>query len=114
MRESEVTIDLEFPVQLADRVMDHVIMRRPTMGDARKYPIKGREDIIGEMKLIAALCKLRLEEIDQVAQSDYEGRLVKAYLRFRAPSKARGDKDDNPGLDPVDPVGSDGDSGHDL
>lgn len=80
------TIKLEFPIQLADRILEEVTMRRPTMIDLRKNPVKGPGDIEGEMKQIGALCGLRLEEIDLMDAADY-GRLQDAYIRFRTPAE---------------------------
>jgi hypothetical protein len=80
------TIKLEIPIQLADRLLEEVTMRRPAMSDLRKHPVKGPGDIEGEMKQIGALCGLRLEEMDQMDAADY-GRLQDAYLRFRTPTE---------------------------
>ena len=82
MNNRSETIKLEFPIQLADRLLEEVIMRRPTMADIRKYPLKGPGDVEGEMKQIGALCDLRLEEMDLMDAADY-GRLQDAYVRFR-------------------------------
>lgn len=76
------TIKLEFPIQLADRTLEEVTLRRPTMLDLRKHPVSGPGDIEGEMKQIGALCGLRLEEMDMMDSADY-GRLQDAYIRFR-------------------------------
>lgn len=86
MNNRSETIKLEFPIQLADRALEEVTMRRPTMSDLRKNPVKGPGDIEGEMKQIGALCDLRLEEIDQMDAADY-GRLQDVYVRFRAPTE---------------------------
>ena len=80
------TIKLEIPIQLADRTLEEVTMRRPTMLDVRKNPVKGYGDVEGEMKQIGALCDLRLEEMDLMDAADY-GRLQDIYLRFRTPTE---------------------------
>ena len=85
MNRSEI-IKLEFPIQLADRVLEEVIMRRPTMADLRKHPISSSGDIEGEMKQMAALCNLRMEELDFMDAADYT-RLQDAYVRFRTPTE---------------------------
>jgi hypothetical protein len=80
------TITLNFPVQLADRLLTEVTMRRPVMKDLRLNTIKNGEDLNGEMKLIGALCGLRMEEIELMDAADY-GRLTDLFVRFRAASK---------------------------
>jgi hypothetical protein len=65
-------------------------MRRPTMKDLRLNPVKGADDLTGEMKLIGNLCGLRLEEIELMDMADYRG-LTDAFDRFRAPSRRGGD-----------------------
>lgn len=85
------TIALDYPVQLADRLLTEVVMRRPAMKDLRRNPVKGAEDLTGEMKLIGALCGLRLEEIEEMDSADYE-RLTTAFTRFRSASG----RNDNP------------------
>lgn len=83
------TIKLEFPIQLADRTLEEVTIRRPTMLDLRKHPVKGIGDIAGEMKQMCALTGLRLEEMDMMDAADYF-RLQEVYLQFRAPADRRG------------------------
>ena len=80
------TIKLDYPIQLADRLLEEVTMRRPTMSDLRKNPVSGPGDIEGEMKQIGVLCGLRLEELDAMDASDYT-RLQDVYVRFRTPSE---------------------------
>ena len=80
------TIKLEFPIQLADRLLEEVTMRRPTMLDIRKNPLKGHGDTEGEMKQFAVLCSLRLEEMDLMDSADYT-RLQNVYVRFRTPTE---------------------------
>ncbi len=80
------TIKLEFPIQLADRLLEEVTMRRPTMLDLRKHPVSGPGDIGGEMKQLGALCDLRVEEMDLMDAADY-GRLQDIYIRFRTPTE---------------------------
>jgi hypothetical protein len=80
------TITLEYPIQLADRLLDEVTMRRPTMKDVRDLRVKGPEDVAGEMKLIAAVCGLRMEELEKMDAADYS-RLQNLYVRFRTPAE---------------------------
>jgi hypothetical protein len=83
MENRSETIKLRFPVQLADRLLEEVTIRRPTMGDIRKHPIKSDTDIDGEMRQLCALCDLRLEEMERVDSADY-ARLQGIYVRFRS------------------------------
>ncbi|MDR2054349.1 MAG: phage tail assembly protein [Desulfovibrio sp.] len=80
------TIRLDYPAQLADKLLTEVTIRRPVMKDLRLNPVKSGEDLVGEMKLIGALCGLRLEEIEQLDSADY-GRLTDIFVRFRTASK---------------------------
>jgi hypothetical protein len=80
------TVTLEYPIQLHDKLLTEVTVRRPVMKDLRLNPIKGGDDLTGEMKLISALCGLRMEEIELMDSADY-GRLADIVIRFRTPSK---------------------------
>jgi hypothetical protein len=82
------TIVLDFPIQLADRLVTEVTMRRPTMKDLREYPVRGSEDTEGEFKQFAALTGLRPEELEGMDAADY-ARLQDLYVRFRTPSKRK-------------------------
>lgn len=85
MKENTTTITLEFPVKLADGELTEVTMRRPVMGDIRKNPIKGAEDVVGEMKLLGVLTGLRPDDFDLFDTEDY-GRLQEAFISFRPPA----------------------------
>jgi hypothetical protein len=80
------TVTLEYPVQLADKLLTEITIRRPTMKDLRLNPVKGADDLPGEMKLIGVVCGLRLEEVDSIDAADY-GRLTETFNRFRTSSK---------------------------
>ena len=81
------TIQLHYPVQLADRVVQELSMRRPTMGDLLYYEPKSIEDITAEVALLGRLCGLKKEEMRLLDATDY-ARLQNQYLRFRAVSGA--------------------------
>ncbi|UQZ90697.1 hypothetical protein C4J81_16400 [Deltaproteobacteria bacterium Smac51] len=81
-REKTKTIDLEFPIQLADRLLEQVIMTRPTMGQLKKNRPKGQEDLESEMRLFCSLTRLKMEEIEMLDYDDYT-RLQDAYTSFR-------------------------------
>lgn len=78
----EVEITLDFPVQLADRVLDRVTMRRPTIGDLVDHPIYDNKDIKGEFMLYAELCNLNPEELRLVDSADYD-KIQKQFISFR-------------------------------
>ena len=82
MKEQSTTIKLDYPVQLADRELFEVTIRRPLMGDLRKHPIKGADDVAGEMKLLGVLTDLRPDDFDLFDIADY-GRLQETFISFR-------------------------------
>ncbi|MCL2458904.1 MAG: phage tail assembly protein [Desulfobulbus sp.] len=99
------TLTLDFPMQLADRLLASVTMRRPTMKDLRQYPVRNAEDFDGEFRQFAALCNLRVEELEAMDAADYS-RLQSLYLRFRTPAERRGDPGSGAEPVPADPVGA--------
>ena len=82
-KRKEVEISLDFPVQLADRKLEKLVMRRPVMGDIIDYPIKDGNDLKGELALYAHLCGMNPEEMRQIDSADY-AKLQKLYLLFRS------------------------------
>lgn len=82
----EAVIKLAYPVTLADRQLDSVTMRRPTMGDIIDYEPVKLEDMKGEVALIGVLCGLKEQEMRLLDATDY-ARLQKQYVQFRAVSE---------------------------
>lgn len=82
MKAKTATITLEYPVQLADKMLEAVTMRRPTMGDVLDNPVKGELDFAGEMQLYATLCDLRTEDMRGLDPLDYQ-KLQEQYALFR-------------------------------
>ena len=80
------TLALGFPIQLADRVLGEVTMRRPTMGDLLDHEPKSPDDVASELHMLGTLCNLKKEEMRQLDATDYT-RLQDQYLRFRAVPK---------------------------
>ncbi len=80
------TVQLAYPVTLADRELASVTMRRPTMGDLLDHEPQKPEDVKGEVRLIGILCGLKEEEIRLLDATDY-ARLQKQYVQFRAVPK---------------------------
>lgn len=83
----QVEIALDFPVQLADRLLDRVVMRRPAIGDLIDYPIYDVKDMKGELRLYAELCDLNPEELRLVDAADYD-KIQKQFISFRSGSEA--------------------------
>ena len=79
-------IKLEYPVRLADRTLTQVSMRRATVGDMLACPIRDAGDVAGEVALMARLCDLVPEELQDLDWSDYE-RLQRELLSFRGGKK---------------------------
>lgn len=79
----EVEITLDFPVQLADRKLEKVTMRRPTVGDLLKNNINGTgyslKDDIG---FFADLCGLVPDEMELLDFTDYE-KVQQQFFSFR-------------------------------
>lgn len=82
MKAKTATITLEYPVQLADKMLEAVTMRRPTMGDVLDNTVKGELDFAGEMQLYAVLCDLRPEDMRGLDPVDYQ-KLQEQYALFR-------------------------------
>jgi hypothetical protein len=99
------TITLDYPAQLADRLLTEVTMRRPLMKDVRRFRVKGPEDVEGEIRQLAHLCGLRQEEMEEMDAADYS-RLQDLYVRFRTPSERRRHTGDSAGSLPHDPLGT--------
>lgn len=86
-------IKLDYPVQLPDRALAQVSMRRMLVRDMLQCPIKNQQDMEGEVALLALLCDLVPEELQALDMADY-GKLQDALITFRA-----GRKDAAPGND---------------
>lgn len=94
--EKQVTITLDFPVQLADRALTEVTLRRPTMKERVDFDGKKLEDVNEEMRLFARLTGLRYEEMLLVDMGDYD-KIAQQFLQFRAPDTPEGNS--APGVD---------------
>ncbi|MDL2268876.1 phage tail assembly protein [Desulfosarcina sp. OttesenSCG-928-A07] len=90
--EKQVTIILDYPVQLADRVLDEITLRRPTMKERVEFDGKKLEDVREEMKMFGRLTGLRYEEMLLLDMGDYD-KIAKEFLRFRSPDTPEGNPD---------------------
>lgn len=74
-------VKFEHPVQLADRRLEEVTVRRMTIGDLIDFPFQSNKDLLTEASLTARLCSLKLEELRLVDAYDY-GKVQDVMLRF--------------------------------
>lgn len=105
LKPREEIIVLDYPIQLADRLLEQVTMKRPTMKVLRVHRIKGDQDVDGEMKLFGALTGLRMEELEELDAADY-ARLQETYVRFRTPPKRRDDQEGGADSGKADTLGA--------
>lgn len=105
MNAKTATVTLNYPVQLADRLLMTVTIRRPVVGDILDHPINGDKDIAGEMQFLGALCGLPLEDMRGLDAEDY-GRLQDQLLRFRRAAEQPAVPGASDGSVAADPVGA--------
>lgn len=79
----EVVISLEFPVQLGDRTLSEVTMRRPIIRDMIKHKLGANITIEQSMELLADLCDLVPDEMELMDLSDFV-KLQDQLLAFQA------------------------------
>lgn len=82
----EVEIALDFPVQLADRKLEKVTIRRPLMRDMLKHQIGLDMTLQDTVNLIADLCGLVPDDVEALDTCDFE-KLHSQLLRFRGVSQ---------------------------
>lgn len=80
----ERTIKLDFPIQLADRVLNEITMRRPIMRDMVNSNIQANK-LDQDMALIAKLCNLTPDDLELMDTCDYD-KLQNQLFRFRGVS----------------------------
>lgn len=78
----QVDICLDFPVQLADRKLEKITMRRPTVGDLLKHNLEVDISFKDSVVLLADLCGLVPEELELLDFYDFE-KLQAQLLSFR-------------------------------
>lgn len=81
-KRKEVEITLDFPVQLADRKLEKVTMRRPRMSDMIKHNIGADAGLQESVNLLSTLCDLVPDEMEQMDTVDFD-KLQKQLLAFR-------------------------------
>ncbi len=92
-QENTVTIRLEYPVQLADRRLTEITMRRMLVRDMLQCPIKSMQDVEGELNLVARLCGLVPDELYTLDMADY-ARLQDTLISFRGSGNSAGERSD--------------------
>lgn len=90
VKDKTVTIPLDFPLELADRKLDAVTMRRPNMGDLVDYPVNAKTSLKEEMALVAHLADLHVDDLRQMDSEDYD-KLQTQLLLFRGIPLEEGD-----------------------
>jgi hypothetical protein len=80
-----IPIKLDYPVQLADRLLAEVTIRRPNIGDLLDYPVNDKTGLREEVALIAHVCDLNTEDVRALDVEDYD-KLQAQMLRFRGVS----------------------------
>lgn len=89
------TIKLDYPVQLADRLLEEISMRRIIVDDLIACPIKDGQDYAGEVKLAARISKLKEDELRLLDIVDYT-KCQKVLFRFRfGDANTKTDNEDN-------------------
>lgn len=82
----EVEITLDFPVQLPDRKLEKVTMRRPNVGDLIRHNINGAGyDLKDDIAFYADLCGLVPDEMELFDFADYE-KIQQQFFSFRGVS----------------------------
>lgn len=89
-KERSVTIPLDFPLELADRKLEEVIFRRPTMGDLADFPVNQTTNLEDEMALVGQLSDLHVDDLRRMDSEDY-AKLQKQLLQFRGIPLEEGD-----------------------
>lgn len=82
----KAVIKLDFPVQLADRLLSEVIMRRPNVGDLLDHPARKGGGLADEVRLVCALTGLVEEDLRGIDASDYD-KLQDQLALFRGLSR---------------------------
>lgn len=69
-------------MQLADKLLTSVTMRRPTVGDLMDCPVSNENDTSSEVRLLSRLCGLNVEDMRLLDLADYM-KLTRQFLSFR-------------------------------
>lgn len=81
VKTGEVIVTLDFPVQLADRKLTELTMRRPTVKDHLEAEKGGGGDMASEVRIFGRMCKVNPEDLEMLDMADYQ-RLQVTYKGF--------------------------------
>ena len=87
-KRKEAVINLDFPVQLADRELTQVTMRRVTIKDMITHHMETGSGLAEEMELLCDLTGLNPSELERLDLVDYE-KLQQQLLNFRGVGKSK-------------------------
>ncbi|MBP3734002.1 MAG: phage tail assembly protein [Desulfovibrio sp.] len=80
-------LKLSHPVVLADgKKLDHLEVRRPTVGDVLDLPPDGGDVMLRSARLAARLCGLNIEDLRLLDLQDFDA-LDDMVARFRKPAQ---------------------------
>ena len=82
----KATIKLDYPVQLADRLLTEVIMRRPNVGDLLDHPVRKDSSLADEARMLCSLTGLVEEDMRLIDAADYD-KLQDQLALFRGLSR---------------------------
>lgn len=82
----KAVIKLDYPVQLADRLLTEVIMRRPNVGDLLDHPVRKDSSLADEVRMICSLTGLVEEDMRLMDAADYD-KLQDQLALFRGLSR---------------------------
>lgn len=82
----KATIKLDYPVQLADKLLTEVIMRRPNVGDLLDHPVRKDSSLADEVRMICSLTGLVEEDLRLIDAADYD-KLQDQLALFRGLSR---------------------------
>lgn len=86
-KRKEAVINLDFPVQLADRELTQVTMRRPVMKDMVNHDVTRDSSLKTTVALLADLCGMPPDELELLDTVDFE-KLQDQLLQFRGVDKS--------------------------
>lgn len=85
-KQNAINVKLNYPVQLPDKVLSEVTIRRPLVRDMIKHQMRAEMTLKESVNLLADLCDLNPEDMELLDTSDYEN-LMDAFLSFRGVAK---------------------------
>lgn len=100
----KAVIKLDYPVQLADKLLTEVIMRRPTVGDLLDHPVRKDSSLADEARMLCSLTGLVEEDMRLIDAADYD-KLQDQLALFRGLSREELDQIKSAALKQADTLG---------